>query len=157
MDLSLAFTRSLTMLTDIQLERMIEQFLKEETLEEPFPCSKCKSPQKSRKKFNIWRLPNLLVFHIKRFQHSRFRREKLRHRVVFPRILDMAPFVSESTDPSVRNPLYELYAIVNHSGYLEGGHYTAEAKNPSDGKWYSFNDSMAVSYTHLTLPTIYSV
>lgn len=36
--------------------------------------------------------------------------------------------------------VYDLYSIVNHFGNLNGGHYTAFAKNP-DGNWYDFNDS----------------
>ena len=36
--------------------------------------------------------------------------------------------------------VYDLYAIVNHFGNLNGGHYTAYAKNP-DGNWYDYNDS----------------
>ena len=36
--------------------------------------------------------------------------------------------------------VYDLYAITNHFGSLNGGHYTAFAKNP-DGNWYNFNDS----------------
>ena len=31
--------------------------------------------------------------------------------------------------------------IVNHSGDIDYGHYTAECKNPGNKKWYTFNDS----------------
>jgi ubiquitin C-terminal hydrolase len=125
MDLSLSFTRTLNILPSFSLERMLEQFLKEENLEEPFHCSQCKAPQKSRKKFTIWRLPVILVFHLKRFCLSRFRHEKLTHPITFPKELDMRSFVKESTDESVRLARYELFGIVNHSGSLSGGHYTA--------------------------------
>jgi len=33
-----------------------------------------------------------------------------------------------------------LYAVTNHYGVLNGGHYTAFAKNPN-GQWFNFNDS----------------
>ena len=36
--------------------------------------------------------------------------------------------------------IYDLYAVSNHYGSLNGGHYTAHAKN-IDGSWYNFNDS----------------
>ena len=35
--------------------------------------------------------------------------------------------------------LYDLFAVVVHSGTLNGGHYTAIAKNAEH--WYEFNDS----------------
>ena len=34
---------------------------------------------------------------------------------------------------------YDLYAVTNHFGSLNGGHYTAFGKNPN-GKWYNYND-----------------
>mmetsp|Transcript_31098 Transcript_31098/g.47493 ORF Transcript_31098/g.47493 Transcript_31098/m.47493 type:complete len:110 (-) Transcript_31098:16-345(-) len=37
--------------------------------------------------------------------------------------------------------IYDLYAVTNHFGSLNGGHYTAFGKNDIDGKWYNFNDS----------------
>jgi len=35
---------------------------------------------------------------------------------------------------------YDLYAISNHFGGLNGGHYTATCQNPIDKQWYNFND-----------------
>ena len=37
--------------------------------------------------------------------------------------------------------LYDLYAVSNHYGSLNGGHYTACVKNQITGKWYNMNDS----------------
>ena len=37
--------------------------------------------------------------------------------------------------------LYDLYAVSNHFGSLNGGHYTATCLNQATGKWYYFNDS----------------
>jgi ubiquitin carboxyl-terminal hydrolase 4/11/15 len=34
--------------------------------------------------------------------------------------------------------IYDLFGVSNHYGQLQGGHYTALAKN--DGVWYRFND-----------------
>ncbi|KAG2435535.1 hypothetical protein HYH02_011829 [Chlamydomonas schloesseri] len=38
-------------------------------------------------------------------------------------------------------PQYQLIAVSHHSGSLEGGHYTAQARSCLDGQWYNFNDS----------------
>ena len=37
---------------------------------------------------------------------------------------------------------YDLYAVCNHHGSdLQGGHYTATCRNPTDGQWYLFDDN----------------
>ena len=53
--------------------------------------------------------------------------------------LDLTGIVQES-EPGVP-PVYDLFAVSNHSGGLGGGHYTAYGKNFNSGKWYMFNDS----------------
>jgi ubiquitin C-terminal hydrolase len=32
---------------------------------------------------------------------------------------------------------YKLIAVINHSGSVGGGHYTATVRNDKDNKWYS--------------------
>lgn len=36
---------------------------------------------------------------------------------------------------------YDLYAVINHIGNMQSGHYTAYCKNPLDQQWYSFDDT----------------
>ena len=45
---------------------------------------------------------------------------------------------------------YKLYAVVNHSGSLSYGHYTAYCKvgEGSDKKWYFFNDAACLKLGH---------
>jgi len=40
---------------------------------------------------------------------------------------------------SASSPIYDLYAVSVHGGSLDGGHYTAYAKN--NNNWHCFNDS----------------
>eukprot|EP00096_Caligus_rogercresseyi_P014740 TRINITY_DN7236_c0_g1_i1.p1 TRINITY_DN7236_c0_g1~~TRINITY_DN7236_c0_g1_i1.p1 ORF type:complete len:789 (-),score=290.55 TRINITY_DN7236_c0_g1_i1:540-2906(-) len=43
--------------------------------------------------------------------------------------------------PQEENHIYDLYAVCNHHGSdLQGGHYTATCRNPTDGVWYNFDD-----------------
>ena len=42
------------------------------------------------------------------------------------------------------NNIYDCFAICQHYGEMEGGHYTAVCKN-IDGNWYSYNDSSVSS------------
>jgi hypothetical protein len=53
--------------------------------------------------------------------------------------LDLTGIVAK--DHGDPEPIYDLFAVSNHSGGLGGGHYTAYGKNPKTKKWYMFNDS----------------
>ncbi|ESO11514.1 hypothetical protein HELRODRAFT_145739, partial [Helobdella robusta] len=44
---------------------------------------------------------------------------------------------------SADDSVYDLYAVCNHYGDMQGGHYTAFCKNPATGMWCLFNDSKA--------------
>ena len=37
--------------------------------------------------------------------------------------------------------IYDLYAVSNHYGSLNGGHYTAYGYNSLAKRWFDFNDS----------------
>lgn len=39
------------------------------------------------------------------------------------------------------HPVYNLYAVSNHTGNTLGGHYTAYCRNPALEEWYSYNDA----------------
>ena len=84
------------MLDSCDISRMFDHFLKEEQLEDLFTCEKCKTRRKSSKKFAIWRVPKILVIHLKRFHYGKYRREKIRHNVVFPvKGLNLKPFIED--------------------------------------------------------------
>eukprot|EP00743_Colponemidia_sp_Colp-15_P008212 GILK01008907.1.p1 GENE.GILK01008907.1~~GILK01008907.1.p1 ORF type:complete len:644 (+),score=55.14 GILK01008907.1:74-2005(+) len=120
----------------------LRSFTEEEVLEgdEKYYCSDCKKHRNSTKRLSFYRLPSVLVLHIKRFSYNSYRRDKLTTNVSFPLdSLDMRDYVS-SKDPLVRGQ-YDLYAVSHHVGGLGGGHYTATCKNEDDLKWYNFNDS----------------
>ena len=71
------------MLEGFNLDRLIESFLKEEIIDDLY-CSKCKKSNRGRKKMSLWKLPKILIFHFKRFNFSKYRKEKLNHSVKFP-------------------------------------------------------------------------
>lgn len=72
-----------------------------------------------------------------RFSYQGRWREKLNTYVDFPSSLpDMSPYLS----PLAKKKHYQLTGIVNHMGTMEGGHYTAHCKGPSDGIWRKYND-----------------
>ncbi|KAM9426428.1 uncharacterized protein KZ484_019225 isoform 2-T2 [Pholidichthys leucotaenia] len=76
--------------------------------------------------------PDVLILLLKRFEFSLSKRSyvKINQPVDVP-----------STIKIPQNQTYELYAVVDHSGDLRGGHYTATIKFPKEHKWYKFDDT----------------
>jgi ubiquitin carboxyl-terminal hydrolase 4/11/15 len=84
----------------------------------------------------IYRCPEFLILHLKRFSHQRasfFSSKKITEHIDFPvEGLDMNNFILSNRDPAnktkvVNGVIYDLYAVSNHFGSLNGGHYTAFA------------------------------
>ncbi|GAA0183391.1 cysteine protease [Lithospermum erythrorhizon] len=120
--------------------------MKEEPLgpDDMWYCPHCKEHRQAIKKLDLWRLPNILVFHLKRFSYGRWTKDKLDDFVDFPvQNLDLSKYV-KCEDASGMSHIYNMYAISNHYGGLAGGHYTAHSKC-KDGRWYHFDDSYVSS------------
>ncbi|XXG78580.1 hypothetical protein AAC387_Pa08g2500 [Persea americana] len=126
----------------LSLYTCLEAFLREEPLvpEEMWYCSQCKEQRQASKKLDLWRLPEVLVIHLKRFSYSRSMKHKLETFVNFPiHDLDLTKYVAHKNNS--RRQLYELYALSNHYGGMGSGHYTAHIKLLDENRWYNFDDS----------------
>lgn len=126
------------------LQDCLDTFTDVEVLDGPdaWHCSKCKKPRPSTKQMQLYRLPRVLVVHLKRFQYSTFRRDKLCTDVKFPvRGLDLRPYLHPSAAARISNTTYDLIGVSNHMGGMGGGHYTAHCLNADAGAWYNYNDS----------------
>lgn len=123
----------------VSLYSCLEAFLKEEPLgpEDMWYCPRCKEHRQASKKLDLWRLPGILVVHLKRFSYSRYLKNKLETFVSFPtHDLELTKYI-----PGKDAAVYELYAVSNHYGSMGGGHYTAYTKFLDDNGWYNFDDS----------------
>lgn len=67
----------------VPLKHCLDAFTSEEKISEGF-CSSCKQHQEMTKKLEIWRLPPVMVVHLKRFQYTQTYRRKLASLVEFP-------------------------------------------------------------------------
>ncbi|NXY83428.1 UBP16 hydrolase, partial [Alcedo cyanopectus] len=75
--------------------------------------------------------PPILTFHLKRFQQAGFNLRKVNRHIKFPEVLDLAPFCTakcKNVGEGSSKVLYSLYGVVEHSGTMRSGHYTAYAK-----------------------------
>ncbi|CAG8783701.1 14509_t:CDS:1, partial [Racocetra persica] len=105
-------------------------------------------------------LPDILLIHLKRFSFDGPFRDKLDTNVFFPlKNLDLTSYVPTpipqptqiGSIPKMDIPgsggslqqtgpfIYDLYAVSNHYGGLNGGHYTACVRNRNE--WHTFDDS----------------
>ncbi|XP_071672674.1 ubiquitin carboxyl-terminal hydrolase 43 isoform X3 [Patagioenas fasciata] len=142
------------------LDECFQLYTKEEQLapDDAWRCPHCKVLQQGTVKLSLWTLPDILIIHLKRFRQVAEHWHKLTTLVRFPlRGLDMAPHMAQQGQasrqmlrcwvPWQRSPcsprdyLYDLYAVCNHHGSMQGGHYTAYCCNALDGRWYSYDDS----------------
>lgn len=122
-------------------------------------CQNCQMKQSSLKQMSIRRLPLVLCFHIKRFEHSSIRKmsRKVDQYLQFPFSLDMTPYLSssiirnrfgnrifafEGDDSDLSTELsteFELFAVVTHAGKLESGHYVTYLRLRE--QWYKCDDA----------------
>lgn len=93
--------------------------------------------------------PKVLTLHLKRFvfDYQTMRRRKVNDPLRVCSNLDLMPFLSEEAlaDATDREMVYELYAILIHSGSAMGGHYHAyvRAQAISITTWFPGNVSKA--------------
>lgn len=126
----------------LSLYTCLEAFLREEPLvpEDMWYCPKCKERRQASKKLDLWRLPEVLVIHLKRFSYSRSMKHKLETFVNFPiHDFDLTNYIANKNNS--RRQVYELYALTNHYGSMGSGHYTAHIKLLDENRWYNFDDS----------------
>ncbi|XP_031549997.1 ubiquitin carboxyl-terminal hydrolase 16-like [Actinia tenebrosa] len=95
------------------------------------------------KLFLLSSTPPVLTLHFKRFQQVGFGLRKVPKHVDFPLVLDLAPFCRRNEEiscDSKQQVLYSLIGVVEHSGGLNSGHYTAFVKLKSSPTYGHFTD-----------------
>lgn len=133
-------------------------------------CTACGGLQESSKQLSVHRLPNVLCFHLKRFERAHGKGNatsmKIDSMVYFPlHSLNMRPYTSEHIDahskhapdgggapaaPAAAPPpdaveplpeqLYDLFGVTAHVGGISNGHYTSYVR--SQAQWYLCDDSV---------------
>lgn len=136
----------------ITLNQCLTLFTEPEVLspQEAWYCPNCKEHRQATKELSLWRLPVVLIIQLKRFSFTRsIFRDKIDKMVDFPVTgLDMSPYYCGPTSDVGPQPVYDLFAVINHHGGMLGGHYTAFARctdtvetRKSEVGWRLFDDS----------------
>ncbi|KAJ3704702.1 hypothetical protein LUZ61_008407 [Rhynchospora tenuis] len=157
------------------LMRCLQKFTRPERLdnEQKFYCQKCKERRESLKQMSIRKLPLVLCFHVKRFEHSTMKKtlRKIDSCLQFPFSLDMAPYLSSSVlrsrygnrllpaildnggsevgISSGASSEFEIFAVVTHSGRLDAGHYVTYLR--INNSWYKCDDAWVVKVEESTV------
>ena len=122
------------------VEDLLDEFTTEEKLSEDnmWYCPTCKKHQEAQKKFDLWKMPDVLVIHLKRFSNERAFRDKIDTFIDFPidgldlssRVegKQVAKRLAESGETAAvdgedvkedESLIYDLFAVDNHFGGRE--------------------------------------
>jgi len=116
----------------LTLEDCLDTFAKEEKIPEAY-CSNCKDLRVGTKRMSLWRLPPVIVIHLKRFQYQQNLRRKLRDLVEFPvEGLDLSRIMASDSGGS---PPPSLVVAEGKEGLKMNGpdSISEEGSPPSDG------------------------
>ncbi|TNN68392.1 Ubiquitin carboxyl-terminal hydrolase 8 [Liparis tanakae] len=129
------------------LQDCLRLFSKEEKLTDNNKvfCRHCKAHRDSTKKLEIWKVPPIVLVHLKRFSYEGRWKQKLQTSVDFS--LDTLDLTQYVIGPKQTEKRYCLYGVSNHYGGLDGGHYTAYCKNANKQRWYKFDDHEVTDIT----------
>ncbi|XP_053318451.1 ubl carboxyl-terminal hydrolase 18 [Spea bombifrons] len=109
-------------------------------------CPKCGEDSKSVKDERLRSLPRTLTVDLKRIrQRKSSQLQKINRTLTFPPTLDLSEVLDPEHLPEQEYAqsqyIYNIFAVVAHSGTPNSGHFCTYIKSSKDQKWYCFNDS----------------
>ena len=109
-----------------------------ETIDD-YHCDTCKSKQRATMTTRISRLPPITIVTVKRFTNSG---HKVRGKIDWDlQETDYSPVMAFRRDPFAdtrARPMYETFAVIEHHGSTQGGHYRMYAKQAEE--WFEYDD-----------------
>uniref|UniRef100_A0A1I8BYM4 ubiquitinyl hydrolase 1 n=1 Tax=Meloidogyne hapla TaxID=6305 RepID=A0A1I8BYM4_MELHA len=140
---------------ELSLEECLLSFVRAENLGTKIKCERCGTYEISTKQLTLRKLPIVACFHLKRFEHvnTSNKRQKIIKPFRFPESIDLTPYTTPFRNThenckemrQTRQKLtslsnqYSLFAVVNHTGSTESGHYTCYVRHQRDN-WFNCND-----------------
>jgi ubiquitin C-terminal hydrolase len=110
-------------------------------------CNFCGLKNKSVSNTLLWKTPDILVLHLKRFIVNAYGIpiQKNNENIDYPITdLDLSKYIDPASPH--KNKTYELVGVNIHHGYtINSGHYTSYVKNIINKKWYHYNDSQPIT------------
>ena len=135
LDLPLLLNKS-SMYTSI--EQLLDYYFQEEEIYFEAKCENCRKKRNHLKEVKFTQPPNILILSLQRIDWKTKRKNDCT--VEFSEELNIKKYIDEECGHG-NEYNYSLYAIGNHSGSINFGHYYAYIKL-NNTTWYEFNDSM---------------
>jgi ubiquitin C-terminal hydrolase len=108
-------------------------------------CDECKRKVDAERGTSWWLAPDVLVVLLKRFQYTVAGFEKIQVPIEFP----LSDLVLKTGGDAHNQNKYDLYGVVNHTGSLSSGHYTAVCLDETTQQWNIFNDHRVYPITDI--------
>ncbi|KAJ3615892.1 hypothetical protein Zmor_012219 [Zophobas morio] len=148
LSLPVSFTRRTT------LDDCLKEFTQREIVSgsNKWYCPKCEAHRDAWKQLVLWRLPPVLIVHLKRFKVDCNGNVsgKNEANVLFPlENLDLSLFSGDS----MHSIKYSLSGVSMHRGTLVNGHYTSFCKSTVDGSWRYYDDTKVRTVTDAEIQT----
>ncbi|KAL3533084.1 hypothetical protein ACH5RR_006605 [Cinchona calisaya] len=125
------------------LHKALAHFTAKEQLdggERQYQCQQCKQKVKALKQLTVYKAPQVLAIHLKRFS-AHMSGQKIDKKIEFGPTLDLKPFVTGPYDGDLK---YTLYGVLVHAGWsTHSGHYYCFVRT-SSGMWYSLDDNQVI-------------
>jgi ubiquitin C-terminal hydrolase len=101
-------------------------------------CQNCQKLADAIRKLDLYQLPQVLILQLKRFTYDLTNDTKITTKNHFQEVLDLEKFIKKND--TNKSSIYDLVAVLAHTGTLVSGHYMTFARRSSNCCWYHFND-----------------
>lgn len=119
----------------ISLTSLFRDYLRHTTNKDEWKCDKCNKCSKYIKIQKLWKVPNVLVFFLKRYDNINKKNNTK---------IDINENINIKNGCILSNHeqevSYNIKSIGCHIGNLDGGHYYAICKNETDNKFVMYDD-----------------
>lgn len=126
----------------VDLDHCLRAFTTEEKLEEWYHCAHCKGKKPATKKLQIWKLPPILIVHLKRFNFVNNKWVKSQKVVNFPfKDFDPTPYLASVPQETIlrHKELTEHGVKTNESTTITGS--STDSDDPSSSDYSSTDHS----------------
>ena len=119
----------------ISLTSLFRDYLRHTTNKDEWKCDKCNKCTKYKKLQKLWKVPNVLVFFLKRYDN--INKKNTTKIDINENINIKNGCILSNHEQEVS---YNIKSIGCHIGNLDGGHYYAICKNETDDKFVMYDD-----------------
>lgn len=122
----------------VTLEEMLEEYIRPKEMSRAWLCPKCNFGVKAIQKIEIWKVPPILVIHLKKKTSVANSEQYASLKEGSVEKLDMSNYLSALQKDT---QIYKLFAKVNCDRAAKEAHYTATTRHINNRSWQFFDDS----------------